>query len=74
VVGGEEPLFAVLLLLFQPAKIRKPISSSSETPATQFHMPPTFSSRPLSSCNTTKLKIADRCVPNCLPGSPLARA
>jgi hypothetical protein len=33
VVGGEEPLFAVLLLLFQPAKIRKPISSSSETRA-----------------------------------------
>jgi hypothetical protein len=43
VVGGL--LFAVLLLLFiQPAKIRKPISSSSETPATQLHMPPTFSS------------------------------
>ena len=49
VVGGEEPLFAVLLLLFQPAKIRKPISSSSETPATQLHMPPTFSSRALQS-------------------------
>ena len=47
VVGGEELLFAVLLLLFQPAMIRKPISSSSETPATQLHMPPTFSSRPL---------------------------
>ena len=42
VVGGEELLFAVLLLLFQPAMIRKPISSSSETPATQLHMPPTF--------------------------------
>ena len=45
VVGGEELLFAVLLLLFQPAMIRKPISSSSETPATQLHMPPTFSPR-----------------------------
>ena len=45
VAGGEELLFAVLLLLFQPAMIRKPISSSSETPATQLHMPPTFSSR-----------------------------
>ena len=45
VVAGGEPLFAVLLLLFQPAKIRKPTSSSSETPATQLHMPPTFSSR-----------------------------
>ena len=44
VVGGEEPLFAVLLLLFQPAKIRKPISSNIETPATQLHMLPTFSS------------------------------
>ncbi|MGA7026082.1 MAG: hypothetical protein WB036_25355 [Pseudolabrys sp.] len=46
VVLGGEPLFAVLLLLFQPAKIRKPISSSSETPKIQLHMPPTFSSRP----------------------------
>jgi hypothetical protein len=42
-----EPLFAVLLLLFEPAKISKPISSSIETPATQLQMPPTFSSRPL---------------------------
>ena len=42
VVDDEEPLFAVLLLLFQPAKIRKP-SSSSKTPATQLHMPPMFS-------------------------------
>ena len=33
VVGGDEPLFALLLLLFQAAKIRKPISSSSETRA-----------------------------------------
>ena len=35
-----EPLFAVLLLLFEPAKISKPISSSIETPATQLQMPP----------------------------------
>src|SRR5262245_17406854 len=42
-----EPLFAVLLLFFEPAKISRPISSSIETPATQLHMPPTFSSRPL---------------------------
>ena len=42
-------LFAELLLLFHPAKIRKPISSSIETPATQLHIPPTFSSRPLKS-------------------------
>jgi hypothetical protein len=41
-IGGEELLFAVLRLLFQPAKIRKPISSSSETPAIKPHMPPTF--------------------------------
>ena len=44
-VGGGELLLAVLLLLFQPAMIRKPISSSSETQATELHVPPTFSSR-----------------------------
>ena len=45
VVGGKEPLFALLLLVFRPAKIMNPISSSTATPATQFHAPPTFSSR-----------------------------
>src|SRR5437016_1526646 len=45
VLEGEEPLLAVLLLLFQPATIRKPISSTTATPAIQPHMPPTLSSR-----------------------------
>jgi hypothetical protein len=45
VVDVEEPLLAVLLLLFQPAMIRNPISNSAATPATQPHMPPTFWSR-----------------------------
>jgi hypothetical protein len=45
VVDVEGPLLAVLLLLFQPAMIRKPISSGTATPAIQPHMPPTLSSR-----------------------------
>jgi hypothetical protein len=45
VVVVEEPLLAVLLLLFQPAMIRKPISSSTATPAIQPHIPPALSSR-----------------------------
>ena len=45
VVDVERPLLAVLLLLFQPAMIRKPISSGTATPAIQPHMPPTLSSR-----------------------------
>src|SRR5262245_34035622 len=40
-----EPLLAVLLLLFQPAIIKKPISSSTATPAIQPHIPPVPSSR-----------------------------
>ena len=40
VVGGKGPLFAVLLLVFRPAKIMNPISSSTATPATQFRAPP----------------------------------
>src|SRR5947207_343927 len=45
VLEGEEPVLAVLLLLSQPATIRKPISSSTATPAIQPHIPPTLSSR-----------------------------
>jgi hypothetical protein len=45
VVEGEEPLLAVVLLLFQPATIRKPISSNTATPAIQPHIPPAVSSR-----------------------------
>jgi hypothetical protein len=45
VVEGEEPLLAVVLLLFQPATIRKPISSNTATPAIQPHIPPPVSSR-----------------------------
>jgi hypothetical protein len=45
VVVPEEPLLAVLLLLFQPATIKKPISSSTATPAIQPHIPPVLSSR-----------------------------
>jgi hypothetical protein len=45
VVDGEEPLLAVLLLLFQPAIIRKPISTNTATPAIQPHIPPAVSSR-----------------------------
>jgi hypothetical protein len=45
VVIGEEPLLAVLPLLFQPATIRKPIRSRTATPAIQPHIPPTLSSR-----------------------------
>jgi hypothetical protein len=45
VVDGDEPLLAVLLLLFQPAITRKPISSTTATPAIQPHIPPTLSSR-----------------------------
>jgi hypothetical protein len=45
VVVPEEPLLAVLLLLFQPAIIKKPISSSTATPAIQPHIPPVPSSR-----------------------------
>lgn len=41
----EEPLLAVLLLLFQPAIIRNAISSTTATPAIQPHIPPTASSR-----------------------------
>jgi hypothetical protein len=41
----EEPLLAVLLLLFQPAMIRNPISRTTATPAIQPHIPPTASSR-----------------------------
>ena len=44
-VCGEELLLAVLLLLFQPAMIRKPINSSTATPAIQPHIPPALSSR-----------------------------
>jgi len=41
VVGAlDEPLLAVVLLLFQPATIRKPISSNTATPAIQPHIPP----------------------------------
>ena len=45
VVDGEEPFFAVVLLLFQPATIRKPISTNTATPAIQPHIPPAVSSR-----------------------------
>ena len=45
VVGGEEPLLAVLLLFFEPAKMMKPIRSSTAIPATQLHLPPMLSSR-----------------------------
>lgn len=40
-----EPLLAVLLLLFHPAIIKKPISSRTATPAIQPHIPPVPSSR-----------------------------
>jgi hypothetical protein len=40
VAVGDEPLLAVLLVLFQPAMIRKPISSRTATPAIQPHIPP----------------------------------
>jgi len=40
VAVGDEPLLAVLLLLFQPAMIRKPIRSRTATPAIQPHIPP----------------------------------
>src|SRR5262249_44112197 len=40
VAVGDEPVLAVLLLLFQPAMIRKPISSRTATPAIQPHIPP----------------------------------
>ena len=40
VVALDEPLLAVVLLLFQPATIRKPISSNTATPAIQPHIPP----------------------------------
>jgi hypothetical protein len=49
VAVGAEPLLAVVLLLFQPAIIRNPISSRTATPATQPHIPPTA----LSSRRTT---------------------
>ena len=45
VVDGEEPLLAVVLLLFQPATTKKPISSNTATPAIQPHIPPAVSSR-----------------------------
>jgi hypothetical protein len=45
VVVVEDPLLAVLLLLFQPAMIKKPISRSTATPAIQPHIPPAVSSR-----------------------------
>jgi hypothetical protein len=48
-VGVEEPLLAVLLLLFQPAMIRKPINNNTATPAIQPHIPPAA----LSSRRTT---------------------
>jgi hypothetical protein len=35
----------VLLLFFQPATIRKPISTNTATPAIQPHIPPAASSR-----------------------------
>lgn len=41
----EEPLLPVVLLLFQPAITRNPISSTTATPAIQPHIPPTASSR-----------------------------
>lgn len=40
VAVGDEPVLAVLLVLFQPAMIRKPISSRTATPAIQPHIPP----------------------------------
>src|SRR6185503_3103323 len=40
VAVGDEPVLAVLVLLFQPAMIRNPISSRTATPAIQPHMPP----------------------------------
>ena len=45
VFDGEEPRFAVVLLLFQPATIKKPISNNTATPAIQPHIPPALSSR-----------------------------
>ena len=39
-VVAVEELLAVVLLLFQPATIRNPISSSTATPAIQPHIPP----------------------------------
>jgi hypothetical protein len=41
----DEPLLAVLLLVFQPAITRNAISSTTATPAIQPHIPPTASSR-----------------------------
>src|SRR5262245_31782813 len=40
VAFGDEPVLAVFGLLFQPAMIRKPISSRTATPAIQPHIPP----------------------------------
>src|SRR5262245_61117695 len=40
VAVGDEPVLAVFGLLFQPAMIRKPISSRTATPAIQPHIPP----------------------------------
>jgi hypothetical protein len=39
-VVAVEELLAVVLLLFQPATIRNPISSNTATPAIQPHIPP----------------------------------
>jgi hypothetical protein len=61
VVDVEGPLLAVLLLLFQPAMIRKPISSGTATPAIQPHMPPTLSSRRTTgSLNRRSVKNVDQ--------------
>src|SRR5262245_19056703 len=37
---GDEPVLAVLVLLFQPAMIRNPLSSKTATPAIQPPIPP----------------------------------
>ena len=63
VVLGGEPLFAVLLLLFQPAKIRKPISSNSEARKIQLHMPPTFSSRASPPHVTADHRVVQKRIP-----------
>lgn len=45
VVAGDEPLFAVFELLFQPAMTRNAISTNTARPAIQPQVPPTLSSR-----------------------------
>src|SRR6185437_8545466 len=72
------PLLAVVPLLFQPAIIRKPISTNTATPAIQPHIPPVLSSRRTTgslnrgSGRTTNLREPKRSGDACgePPGSP----